>query len=67
MIRSLAPAFEPAGNAPISNDPVRLANDAKVRNFLAMRYAWHQSDLDCDLMTPAFPAIGVRAASIVRA
>ncbi len=39
MIASLAPAFKPAGNAPISNDPVRLAKDAKVRNFLAMRYA----------------------------
>lgn len=38
MISSFAPAFEPAGNAPVSNDPARLAKDAKVRNFLAMRY-----------------------------
>jgi hypothetical protein len=38
MISSLAPAFKPAGNAPLSNDPARLAKDAKVRNFLAMRY-----------------------------
>lgn len=39
MIRGIAPAFKPAGNAPISNDPARLTKDAKVRNFLAMRYA----------------------------
>lgn len=38
MIRSFAPAFQPAGNAPVLNDPARLAKDAKVRNFLAMRY-----------------------------
>jgi hypothetical protein len=38
MIRGFAPAFEPAGNAPIRNDPARLAKDVKVRNFLAMRY-----------------------------
>lgn len=38
MIRSFAPAFVPAGNAPVRNDPVRLAKDVKVRNFLAMRY-----------------------------
>lgn len=38
MIRSIAPAFQPAGNAPLVNDPARLARDAKVRNFLATRY-----------------------------
>jgi hypothetical protein len=38
MIRTFAPAFEPAGNPPIRNDPARLAKDARVRNFLAMRY-----------------------------
>jgi len=38
MVKSLAPAFQPAGNAPVFNDPARLAKDAKVRNFLAMRY-----------------------------
>ncbi len=38
MIGSFAPAFEPAGNAPIRNDLTRLAKDVKVRNFLAMRY-----------------------------
>jgi len=38
MIRGFAPAFEPAGSAPLRNDPARLAKDAKVRNFLAMRY-----------------------------
>jgi hypothetical protein len=38
MIRTLAPSFEPAGNALLLNDPARLAKDAKVRNFLAMRY-----------------------------
>lgn len=39
MIRSFAPAFQAAGNAPAFNDPARLAKDPKVRNFLAMRYA----------------------------
>ncbi len=39
MARSFATPFPPAGNAPLRNDPVRLAKDAKVRNFLAMRYA----------------------------
>jgi len=38
MIGTFAPAFQPAGNAPQLNDPARLAKDAKVRNFLAMRY-----------------------------
>jgi hypothetical protein len=38
MIRSFAPAFEPAGNPPIRNDRARLAEDVRVRNFLAMRY-----------------------------
>ena len=38
MIESFAPAFEPAADAPLRNDPARLAKDAKVRNFLAMRY-----------------------------
>jgi hypothetical protein len=38
MVRSLAPAFQPAGNEPLRNDPARLAKDTKVRNFLAMRY-----------------------------
>jgi hypothetical protein len=38
MIRDLTPAFRPAGNPPLRNDPARLAKDAKVRNFLAMRY-----------------------------
>jgi hypothetical protein len=38
MIRDLTPAFRPAGNPPLSNDPARLAKDAKIRNFLAMRY-----------------------------
>jgi hypothetical protein len=38
MVRNLAPAFRPAGNPPVMNDPARLAKDAKVRNFLAMRY-----------------------------
>jgi hypothetical protein len=38
MVRNLAPAFRPAGNPPVRNDPARLAKDAKVRNFLAMRY-----------------------------
>jgi hypothetical protein len=38
MIRSFAPSFKPGGNAPVFNDPARLAKDSKVRNFLAMRY-----------------------------
>jgi hypothetical protein len=38
MVRDLAPAFRPAGNPPVINEPARLAKDAKVRNFLAMRY-----------------------------
>jgi hypothetical protein len=38
MVSNLAPAFRPAGNPPLRNDPARLAKDAKVRNFLAMRY-----------------------------
>jgi len=38
MVRSFAPSFQPAGNAPLSNDPARLAKDAKVRSFLAVRY-----------------------------
>jgi hypothetical protein len=38
MVKHFAPAFEPAGNPPLRNDPARLAKDAKVRNFLAMRY-----------------------------
>ena len=38
MIKSFAPAFEPAANGPLHNDPARLAKDGKVRNFLAMRY-----------------------------
>ena len=39
MVTTFATAFEPAGNPPMRNDPARLAKDAKVRNFLAMRYA----------------------------
>ena len=39
MVRTFAPAFRPGGNVPVLNDPTRLAKDAKVRNFLAMRYA----------------------------
>ena len=39
MVRAFAPSFQPAGDAPVRNDPARLAKDAKVRNFLAMRYA----------------------------
>lgn len=39
MVRTFAPLFEPASDAPLRNDPARLARDAKVRNFLAMRYA----------------------------
>lgn len=38
MARKFAPSFRPAVNAPVRNDPARLANDPKVRNFLAMRY-----------------------------
>jgi hypothetical protein len=38
MVTTFAPEFQPAGNAPVLNDPARLAKDAKVRNFLAMRY-----------------------------
>ena len=38
MVKDLAPAFQPAGNSPVRNDPARLAKDSKVRNFLAMRY-----------------------------
>lgn len=38
MARSFAPSFQPAVNAPVRNDPARLANDPRVRNFLAMRY-----------------------------
>jgi hypothetical protein len=38
MIRDFAPAFRPAGNPPVINDPAPLAKDTKVRNFLAMRY-----------------------------
>jgi hypothetical protein len=38
MVSSLAPAFRPAGNPPVVNDPARLAKDPTVRNFLAMRY-----------------------------
>jgi hypothetical protein len=38
MVKDLAPAFRPAGNPPLRNDPARLAKDAKIRNFLAMRY-----------------------------
>jgi hypothetical protein len=39
MVRTFAPVFQPAGDAPVRNEPARLAKDAKVRNFLAMRYA----------------------------
>jgi len=38
MIESLAPSFEPAHDSPLRNDAARLAKDAKLRNFLAMRY-----------------------------
>lgn len=38
MASKFAPSFRPAVNAPVRNDPARLANDPKVRNFLAMRY-----------------------------
>ena len=39
MVRTYTPSFQPAGEAPVRNEPHRLAKDAKVRNFLAMRYA----------------------------
>ena len=39
MVRTFAPSFQPAGDVPVRNEPGRLAKDAKVRNFLAMRYA----------------------------
>lgn len=39
MVRTFASSFQPAGNAPVTNAPERLARDVKVRNFLAMRYA----------------------------
>lgn len=39
MVRTFAPSFRPAGDAPVRNEPARLASDPKVRNFLAMRYA----------------------------
>jgi hypothetical protein len=39
MVKSFAPTFEPAAARPLRNDPERLAKDAKVRNFLAMRFA----------------------------
>jgi len=39
MVRTFAPSFEPASDGPVRNEPARLAKDAKVRNFLAMRYA----------------------------
>lgn len=39
MVKSLAPSFQPSAEAPLRNDPPRLAKDPKVRNFLAMRYA----------------------------
>lgn len=39
MVRTFAPSFQPAGDAPVRNEPARLAKDTKVRNFLAMRYA----------------------------
>jgi hypothetical protein len=38
MVKGFAPAFEPAGNPPLLNDPARLAKDPKLRSFLAMRY-----------------------------
>lgn len=38
MIRTFAPSFQPTDNAPLSNEPERLAKDVKVRNFLAMRF-----------------------------
>jgi hypothetical protein len=38
MVRTFAPSFQPAGDAPLRNDPARLAKDTKVRNFLAVRY-----------------------------
>lgn len=39
MVQSFAPSFRPGGAGPVRNDPARLAADAKLRNFLAMRYA----------------------------
>ena len=39
MVKTFAPTFEPAAVGPLRNDPGRLAKDAKVRNFLAMRFA----------------------------
>ena len=39
MVKSIAPSFQPAGDAPLRNDPARLAKDPNVRNYLAMRYA----------------------------
>jgi hypothetical protein len=39
MVKTFAPTFEPAAAGPLRNDPGRLAKDAKVRNFLAMRFA----------------------------
>lgn len=38
MVASMASSFQPAANAPLRNDPARLARDAKVRNYLALRY-----------------------------
>ena len=38
MIRTFAPSFQPAVDAPVHNEPERLGKDPKVRNFLAMRY-----------------------------
>lgn len=38
MVKTFAPAFQPAAAGSLRNDPARLAKDAKVRNFLAMRY-----------------------------
>lgn len=39
MVETFAPSFQPAGDAPVRNDPARLAKNARVRNFLAMRFA----------------------------
>ena len=38
MVKGFAPAFQPARDPPLLNDPARLSKDPKVRNFLAMRY-----------------------------
>lgn len=38
MIKTFAPSFQPARGAPVRNESARLGKDAKVRNFLAMRY-----------------------------